>query len=81
MALIQSASGTRIDCDLCDDYAAAPSLSVEVLRRATGYVSTRPRLLFHVLGAVHDVEVRGRNARARWRRASRRVITVHESTA
>ena len=38
MALIQSASGTRIDCDMCEDYAAAPSLSVEVLRRATGYV-------------------------------------------
>ena len=43
VALIQSASGTRIDCDLCDDYAAAPSLSVEVLRRATGYVSHRGR--------------------------------------
>jgi hypothetical protein len=39
VALIQSASGTRIDCDTCEDYAAAPSLSVEVLRRATGYVS------------------------------------------
>ena len=39
MALIQSASGTRIDFDMCEDYAAAPSLSVEVLRRATGYVS------------------------------------------
>ena len=43
MALIQSASGTRIDCDACEDYAAAPSLSVELLRRATGYVSHRGR--------------------------------------
>lgn len=43
MALIQSASGTRIDCDMCEDYAAAPSLSVEVLRRATGYISHRGR--------------------------------------
>ena len=39
MAVIQSAWGTRIDCDKCEDYAAAPALSLEVLRRATGYVT------------------------------------------
>jgi hypothetical protein len=43
VALIQSASGTRIDCDTCEDYAAAPSLGVEVLRRATGYVAHEGR--------------------------------------
>ena len=38
MTVIRSAAGTRIDCDECDDYVAAPSLSSEILRRATGYV-------------------------------------------
>jgi hypothetical protein len=38
MTVIRSASGTRIDCDSCDDYAAAPALSIEILQRATGYV-------------------------------------------
>ena len=43
MTVIRSASGTRIDCDECDDYAAAPSLSIEILRSATGYVKHRDR--------------------------------------
>ena len=38
MTVTRSASGTRIDCDHCKDYAAAPRLGVDVLRRATGYV-------------------------------------------
>jgi hypothetical protein len=39
MTVIQSASGSRIDCDHCARHSAAPSLSLEVLRHVTGYVS------------------------------------------
>ena len=38
MTVIRSASGVRIDCDGCREHAASPGLSIEVLRRATGYV-------------------------------------------
>jgi len=39
MTVIQSASGSRIDCDQCAHHSAAPSLSLEALRRVTGYVT------------------------------------------
>jgi hypothetical protein len=39
MTVLRSASGSRIDCDECAHHAAAPSLSIDALRRATGYVS------------------------------------------
>jgi hypothetical protein len=39
MTVLRSASGSRIDCDECPHHAAAASLSIEALRRATGYVS------------------------------------------
>ena len=39
MTVLCSASGSRIDCDECAHHVAAPSLSMDVLRRATGYVS------------------------------------------
>ena len=38
MTVIGSASGVRIDCDGCREYAASPGLAIEVLRRATGFV-------------------------------------------
>ena len=38
MTVIRSASGVRIDCDGCGEYTASPGFSIEVLRRATGYV-------------------------------------------
>ena len=43
MTVIRSASGGRIDCDECAHHATAPALSIEQLRRATGYVSHRGR--------------------------------------
>ena len=43
MTVIRSASGSRIDCDECAHHTAAPSLSIEDLRRTTGYVSHRGR--------------------------------------
>jgi hypothetical protein len=43
MTVVRSASGTRIDCDECPEYTAAPSLSLDVLRRATGFVSDGSR--------------------------------------
>ena len=39
MTVVRSASGTRIDCDECPQHTAAPSLSLDVLRRDSGYVS------------------------------------------
>ena len=39
MTVVRSAAGTRIDCDACDEHAGSPDLSIEVLRRVTGYVS------------------------------------------
>lgn len=39
MTVVRSASGTRIDCDECAEHTAAPSLSLDVLRRESGYVS------------------------------------------
>jgi hypothetical protein len=39
MTMLQSASGTRVDCDECAHHAVVPSVRVEVLRRTTGYVS------------------------------------------
>lgn len=41
--MLLSASGSRIDCDECGHHAAAASLSVEDLRRTTGYVYHRGR--------------------------------------
>jgi hypothetical protein len=38
MTVIQSASGSRIDCDHCAHHCAAPSRSIEALRRMTGYI-------------------------------------------
>ena len=79
MALIQSASGTRIDCDTCEDYAAAPSVSVEVLRRATGDVSHGARDFCSMCWE----QSRRRSSRPKRKSplavASRRVITVQES--
>jgi hypothetical protein len=43
MTVVRSASGTRIDCDECPEYTAAPSLSLDILRRATGFVSDGSR--------------------------------------
>ena len=43
MTVLRSASGSRIDCDECAHHVAAPSLSIEALRDATGYVSYRRR--------------------------------------
>jgi hypothetical protein len=37
VTVISSALGTRIDCDRCGQHAATASLSIEALRRATGY--------------------------------------------
>ena len=43
MTVVRSASGVRVDCDGCGDHAASPGLSIEVLRRATGYVQHEDR--------------------------------------
>lgn len=43
MTVLRSASGSRIDCDECEHHVAASSLSIETLRRATGYVHSRGR--------------------------------------
>jgi hypothetical protein len=37
VTVISSALGTRIDCDRCGRHAATASLSLEALRRTTGY--------------------------------------------
>jgi hypothetical protein len=39
MTVLRSASGARIDCDECPHHVAAPALSLDQLRSATGYVS------------------------------------------
>ena len=39
MTVLRSASGSRIDCDECAHHVAAPRLSIEDVRRATGYVN------------------------------------------
>jgi hypothetical protein len=38
VSVLASASGTRIDCDDCGEHSASPYLTVDQLRRATGYV-------------------------------------------
>jgi hypothetical protein len=43
MTVLGSASGSRIDCDECAHHVAAPSVSIEALRRATGYVTHQGR--------------------------------------
>jgi hypothetical protein len=43
MTVLRSASGARIDCDECAHHVVAPTLSIEALRFATGYVSDRGR--------------------------------------
>lgn len=43
MTVLRSASGSRIDCDECVHHVVAPTLSIEALRCATGYVSDRGR--------------------------------------
>ena len=53
MTVIRSVSGTRIDCDSCDDYATAPALSIEILRRATGYVRDDGRDFCQACWAQH----------------------------
>jgi len=39
MTVVRSASGIRVDCDECPHHTAAASLSLEVLRRTSGYVA------------------------------------------
>jgi hypothetical protein len=39
MTVLRSASGSRIDCDDCTHHVAASRLSIEDVRRATGYVN------------------------------------------
>jgi len=43
MTVLGPASGSRIDCDDCAHHVAAPFLSIEALRRTTGYVNSRGR--------------------------------------
>jgi hypothetical protein len=38
MTVIASASGTRVDCDICGEHTASHDLTLEQLHRATGYV-------------------------------------------
>ena len=53
MTILRSASGTRIDCDECGEYAASPSLSLDVLMRATGFVRTGGRDLCPACWSEH----------------------------
>jgi hypothetical protein len=70
MTVLRSASGTRIDCDSCDDYVAASALAIETLRRATGYLSHDDRDYCPACWAHHkasrgDAERRGRDSNPR----------------
>jgi hypothetical protein len=38
VTVIASALGTRIDCDICGEHTTSPDLTLDQLRRATGYV-------------------------------------------
>jgi hypothetical protein len=37
VTVLPSASGSRIDCDGCGQRTSSPDLTIEQLRRATGY--------------------------------------------
>jgi hypothetical protein len=67
MTVIRSASGTRIDCDSCDEYVSTPALAIETLRRATGYLSHDDRDYCPACWAQHlgDGERRGRDSNPR----------------
>jgi hypothetical protein len=41
--VLLSASGVRIDCDACGEHASSPDLTLEQLRRATGFMRVNGR--------------------------------------
>ena len=57
--MVASASGTRIDCDMCGEHVSSPDLTAARLRAATGYVRPAehsvdfcPRCAQNLLGAA-----------------------------
>jgi len=67
VTVISSALGTRIDCDRCGEHGATPSLSIEALRRATGYARLDgrdycPQCLAESIDARNDSPLGGPSA-------------------